>query len=53
MEADLPCLPGKPRQPGADGRSGFREVGVHESHGRLDGVWRDNVIVELVIAENL
>lgn len=34
-------------------RSGFREVGVHESHGRLDGVWRDNVIVELVIAENL
>ena len=34
-------------------RSGFREIGVHENHGKLDGVWRDNVIVELVIAENL
>jgi L-amino acid N-acyltransferase YncA len=34
-------------------RSGFREVGVHEKPGKLDGVWRDNVIVELVIQENL
>jgi L-amino acid N-acyltransferase YncA len=25
---------------------GFREVGVYEGHGRLDGVWRDCVIVE-------
>jgi phosphinothricin acetyltransferase len=25
---------------------GFREVGVYEKHGRLDGVWRDVVIVE-------
>jgi L-amino acid N-acyltransferase YncA len=32
---------------------GFREVGVYEKHGKLDGVWRDVVIVELVISENL
>ena len=25
---------------------GFREVGIYERHGRLDGVWRDVVIVE-------
>jgi L-amino acid N-acyltransferase YncA len=25
---------------------GFREVGVYEKHGQLDGVWRDVVIVE-------
>ena len=25
---------------------GFREVGIHEKHGQLDGVWRDVVIVE-------
>lgn len=25
---------------------GFREVGVYEKHGKLDGVWRDVVIVE-------
>jgi phosphinothricin acetyltransferase len=28
---------------------GFREVGVYEKHGRLDGEWRDVVIVELWI----
>ena len=33
--------------------SGFREVGVYENHGKLDGVWRDCVIVERVIPENL
>lgn len=32
---------------------GFREVGVYERHGRLDGKWRDVVIVEYVIRENL
>ena len=26
---------------------GFREVGIYEKHGQLDGVWRDVVIVEL------
>jgi L-amino acid N-acyltransferase YncA len=25
---------------------GFREVGVYQKHGQLDGVWRDVVIVE-------
>ena len=32
---------------------GFREVGVYEKHGRLDGQWMDVVIVERVIQENL
>lgn len=34
-------------------RSGFREVGVHEKHGKLEGVWMDTVIVERVFEENL
>jgi L-amino acid N-acyltransferase YncA len=25
---------------------GFREVGIYEKHGKLDGIWRDVVIVE-------
>jgi phosphinothricin acetyltransferase len=33
-------------------RVGFREVGVYEKHARLDGVWRDVVIVERLIPEN-
>jgi phosphinothricin acetyltransferase len=28
---------------------GFREVGVYERHGMLDGVWRDVVIVEKLL----
>jgi len=32
---------------------GFREVGVYEKHGQLDGVWRDVVIVERLIPANL
>jgi phosphinothricin acetyltransferase len=32
---------------------GFREVGIYEKHGRLDGVWRDVVIVERLIEDNL
>jgi phosphinothricin acetyltransferase len=32
---------------------GFREVGTYEKHGRLDGVWRDVIIVERLIAANL
>jgi phosphinothricin acetyltransferase len=31
--------------------AGFREVGVYEKHGRLDGVWRDVVIVERFLGE--
>jgi L-amino acid N-acyltransferase YncA len=30
---------------------GFREVGVYRRHGRLDGEWRDNVIVERLLGE--
>jgi L-amino acid N-acyltransferase YncA len=30
-------------------RFGFREVGVYERHGQLDGVWRDVVIVERLL----
>ena len=32
---------------------GFREVGVHEKHARLDGVWRDVVVVERLMPANL
>src|SRR5881296_67730 len=32
---------------------GFREVGVYEKHGRLDGVWKDVIIVERLIRANL
>ncbi|MEO7133145.1 MAG: arsinothricin resistance N-acetyltransferase ArsN1 family A [Vicinamibacterales bacterium] len=32
---------------------GFREVGIYEKHGRLDGNWRDVVIVERLIPENV
>lgn len=32
---------------------GFREVGIHHKHARLDGVWRDVVVVERLIEANL
>ncbi len=32
---------------------GFREVGAYEKHAQLDGVWRDVIIVERLIAANL
>lgn len=32
---------------------GFREVGTYEKHAKLDGQWRDVVIVERLIPENL
>lgn len=35
------------------GSLGFREVGLYEKHAQLDGVWRDVVIVECLIAANL
>jgi len=34
-------------------RLGFKQIGVHEKHGKLDGAWRDTVIVERLIPENL
>ena len=30
---------------------GFREVGIYQQHGKLDGVWRDCVIVERLLGE--
>ena len=30
---------------------GFREVGVYERHGRLDGEWKDLLIVERLLGE--
>jgi phosphinothricin acetyltransferase len=32
-------------------RSGFREVGVYERHGRLDGEWKDLLIVERLLVD--
>lgn len=32
---------------------GFREVGVYENHARLDGAWRDVVIVERLLTQNV
>ena len=32
-------------------RCGFRQVGVHERHGRLDGEWKDVLVVERLIGE--
>jgi L-amino acid N-acyltransferase YncA len=32
---------------------GFREVGIYEKHGKLDGTWRDVIIVERLIPSNL
>jgi phosphinothricin acetyltransferase len=34
-------------------RLGFREVGVYEKHARLDGKWRDVIIVERLISANI
>ena len=31
---------------------GFREVGILEKHGKLDGVWRDVIVVERLIEAN-
>jgi L-amino acid N-acyltransferase YncA len=31
--------------------AGFREVGTYQRHGRLDGEWRDVVIVERLIGD--
>ena len=30
---------------------GFREVGTYRRHGKLDGEWRDCVIVELLLGD--
>jgi phosphinothricin acetyltransferase len=30
---------------------GWSEVGVHRRHGRLDGVWKDVLVVELLVGD--
>ena len=32
-------------------KMGFREVGIYRRHGKLDGAWRDCVIVERLLGE--
>ena len=32
---------------------GFREVGIYEKHGQLDGIWYDVVIVEYLLTANI
>ena len=32
---------------------GFREVGIYEKHGRLDGKWRDVIVVERLLTVNM
>jgi phosphinothricin acetyltransferase len=32
-------------------KMGFREVGIYRRHARLDGIWRDCIIVEKLIGE--
>jgi phosphinothricin acetyltransferase len=32
-------------------RTGFRQVGVHERHGRLDGEWKDLLLVERLLGD--
>lgn len=34
-------------------KHGFREVGLYEKHGKLDGVWKDVIIVEKLLESNL
>ena len=34
-------------------RHGFRELGIYEKHAKLDGIWRDVVIVERLLEGNL
>ncbi|CAN5217876.1 arsinothricin resistance N-acetyltransferase ArsN1 [soil metagenome] len=32
-------------------RAGYRRVGVHRRHGRLDGAWKDVVVLEKLIGD--
>ena len=34
-------------------RCGYRDVGVHHRHGRLDGEWKDVVVLERLLGEAL
>lgn len=34
-------------------KHGFREVGFYEKHAKLDGIWKDVIIVEKLLESNL
>ncbi len=44
-------FPGNEASLGLHRKVGFREVGVYRRHGKLDGEWRDCVIVEKLLGE--
>ena len=44
-------FPENVRSRGLCRKVGFREVGVYHRHARLDGAWRDTVIVERLLGE--
>jgi L-amino acid N-acyltransferase YncA len=46
-------FPENVRSRGLCRKVGFREVGTYQRHGKLDGVWRDTVIVERLLGEAL
>jgi L-amino acid N-acyltransferase YncA len=44
-------FPENVRSRGLCRKVGFREVGVYHRHGKLDGQWRDTVIVERLLGD--
>ena len=46
-------FPENSRSRGLCSKVGFREVGIYQRHGKLDGRWRDTVIVERLLGEAL
>jgi L-amino acid N-acyltransferase YncA len=46
-------FPDNVRSRGLCKKVGFREVGLYRRHGKLDGEWRDTVIVERLLGEAL
>jgi len=46
-------FPENVRSRGLCRKVGFREVGIYRRHGKLDGAWRDTVIVERLLGEAL
>ena len=46
-------FPENSRSRGLCSKVGFREVGIYQRHGKLDGQWRDTVIVERLLGEAL
>jgi hypothetical protein len=51
LQADLARVRRQRRQPRRPPRAGFDEVGIQRRHGRLDGEWKDCVLVERLLGE--